>query len=82
MSEWQPIETAPRDGTRVLLVNDNGAIDIAGYVEQWTVRYEFMRKERDGDVYKEVREECGYWNTEIAYCPTHWMPLPALPMSA
>lgn len=77
--EWQLIETAPRDGTRVLIVNEDGDIDVAGYVEEWHERLEFVRKTRDGDVFKTVRDDVGYWDTDIAYCPTHWMPLPPLP---
>lgn len=81
MSEWQPIETAPKDGTKVLIVNDEGAIDVAGYIEQWNERDEWVRKAKDGDVYRTVREDRGYWGTGTAYCPTHWMPLPAPPVS-
>jgi hypothetical protein len=77
--EWQPIETAPRDGTRVLIVNDDGAMAVAGYVEEWHERSEFVRKARDGDVFRTVREDVGYWDTDIAYCPTHWMLLPDKP---
>lgn len=29
-----------------------------------------------GDVYKTVRTDIGYWETDNAYCPTGWMPLP------
>lgn len=79
---WQPIETAPKDGTKVLIVNDEGVMAVAHYIEQWDERYEFVRKAKDGDVYRTVREECGYWNTDTAYCPTHWMPLPQPPKEA
>jgi len=77
--EWQPIETAPKDGTKVLIVNSDGAIDVAGYVVQWDEHSELVRKARDGDVYRTVREDTGYWDTETAYWPTHWMPLPEAP---
>jgi hypothetical protein len=79
MSAWQLIETAPNDGTKVLIVNDEGEIDVAGYIEQWSEHVEFVRKAKDGDVYRTLREECGYWDTDTAYCPTHWMPLPPAP---
>lgn len=80
--KWQTIETAPKDGTRVLIVNDEGEIDIAGYVEEWTWKKVFVRKATDGDVYKTVQDEVGYWDTDNAYCPTHWMPLPKPPARA
>lgn len=77
--EWQPIETAPKNGTKVLIVNDDGAMAVAHYIEQWNERSEFVRKAKDGDVFRTVREEIGYWDTDTAYCPTHWMPLPPPP---
>lgn len=77
--KWRPIETSPKDGTRVLIVNDEGAMDVAGYVESWGERRDFVRKAKDGDVFRIVREEMGYWDTDTAYCPTHWIPLPTTP---
>ncbi len=66
MSEWQPIETAPRDGTRVLLylvyrndclppLNTEGA-HVDDYGWHW------MGKRANS-----------------AYRPSHWMPLPKAP---
>lgn len=75
---WQPIETAPKDGQKVLLVNGDGAIDIGCYVEDWLETSKFVRHAKDGDVFRTVREDFGYWDTKI-YCPTHWMPLPKGP---
>lgn len=68
---WQPIETAPKDGARVLLAKFGWAEDMEGNNEYrlffsvsgswWT--------ERD------------YWTDglEKLIPPTHWMPLPAPP---
>ena len=81
MTEWQPIETAPKDGSRVLICGSGGEIDIASYTEQWSVRDYFVRHAKDDDVYKTVKEECGYWETDVAFNPTHWMPLPRPPES-
>lgn len=72
MSEWQPIETAPKDGTRILIF-DNGCISIANWHEQidnynhapfdgWLIFYP------DDAFYTQVSEN-----------PTHWMPLPEPP---
>ena len=80
--EWQTIDTAPKDGTKVLIVNDEGAMDVAGYVEQWCEHSEFVRKAKDGDVYRTVREDTGYWDSDTAYRPTHWIPLPPPPSNS
>lgn len=71
---WQPIETAPRDGTPVLLT-DGKRCAVAGFVPQWHEHKEFVRHAKDGDVWRTVREDTGYWNT-AEFCPTHWQSLP------
>lgn len=61
--QWQPIETAPKDGTRVLLVDaDNKCLPfIACYNAQ-------LAEWRDGvDCWVEIE------------CYTHWQPLPPTP---
>jgi len=78
-SAWQPIETAPKDGTRVLIAG--------GTVSFWT--------ERDvpfSDI--SIAYWCGgydpHWRGEdmqahdewYAHKPTHWMPLPEPPLAA
>lgn len=35
MSEWQPIETAPRDRTDVLVLLANNSVRVARYVVGW-----------------------------------------------
>jgi hypothetical protein len=66
VSEWQPIETAPKDGTHVvLLVPGCRSVAVVGH---W---FDF------GQV---VHGVTGFWEasaTQIA--PTHWMPLPEPP---
>jgi len=67
-SGWQPIETAPRDGRRILAwitnrVSDNGKkVDIPTIVSWWGP---------DADCWVED----GYDTVR----PTHWQPLPAAP---
>lgn len=71
MTDWQPIETAPKTGCYVLLARDHGLDDMAmeGY---WR------------DEINEGRFPAGWvmsidpdtsWPVE----PTHWMPLPEPP---
>lgn len=63
MSEWQPIETAPKDGT-VLLGYENKA-----GVEMFTFRW----CEHRGWI-SEIP-----WGDWDRVDPTHWMPLPEPP---
>ena len=67
---WQDIATAPKDGTRVLVVAAIGESDrrgrrdramIAAWREQFVNRFAWV-------------DDCGH-----ARQPTHWAPLPALP---
>jgi hypothetical protein len=70
MSEWQPIDTAPKDGTQVLLYDPNLA-DI---------------DENDLDDRRiPTPQLVGWWRNKgwelvhysaFRYNPTHWMPLP------
>lgn len=64
MSEWQPIETAPKDGTKVILCEADQPSDVC---MGWFMEGEW----RDyGDL------GC---NGMCNYEPTHWMPLPIVP---
>ncbi|MEO0943239.1 MAG: DUF551 domain-containing protein [Pseudomonadota bacterium] len=67
--EWQPIETAPKDGTEVILFYwwyIDGGLVTAGY---WH------------PVFDDVKG--GFWYADLvnagAADPTHWMPLPEPP---
>lgn len=68
MSEWRPIETAPKDGTPVLLWVG------VGMSEPWAQTARWVNEPESGwsgwvDTYE------GFDLAE----PTHWMPLPAPP---
>ena len=68
--QWQPIETAPRDGTEVLIVvPHNGKGPVAGVMLGYVC-------EDDGDWYDS--SENARWAGPV-YAPTHWMPLPEPP---
>jgi hypothetical protein len=77
-SGWQPIETAPRDGTHILL-----GVDIATV---WIVRNGRYDKCEHSTPYDPNDE--GWWcyrhsvtqeKLEGIYEPTHWMPMPDEP---
>lgn len=76
-SAWQPIETAPKDGTRILVYG----------TYQWENYYE---RQEEGIICAEWYKitganDNGSWNaiSTNPYCdfvqPTHWMPLPTPP---
>ena len=63
MSEWQPIETAPKDGTKVLFWH-NGDIHLAWW------RKNILGQEGFGGY---------GWSYAEFSMPTHWMPSPEPP---
>jgi hypothetical protein len=73
MSEWQAIETAPKDGTRILLFIPGVGVEIGYWLDTETVRY--------GKV--EYSTKKWTWNADLfgfkTAQPAHWMPLPKPP---
>lgn len=73
MSEWQPIETAPTDGTAILVCHEGGTW-IAKHKAVYQSGYEpdnpwfCLMLNKD---HIPARKRKGY--------PTHWMPLPKPP---
>lgn len=73
MTDWQPIETAPRDGTRIDLWGRN-LLHYAKRGERivnvdWGTVRDWMGCERED--WRHGRGE--------GFRPTHWMPIPAPP---
>ena len=78
MSDWNTIETAPRDGSRLLLYQatpgDYGGVQTVGRWHIQITRY----RQPDGTWLETTAP--GYWLGDIGgFWPTHWMPLPAPP---
>lgn len=65
MSEWQPIETAPKDGSSVLTFspNDGYPLIVFWQDEMWLIDWDHDRA----------------YGLEPDDKPTHWMPLPEPP---
>lgn len=68
MSEWQPIETAPDDGTEILV----------------TVRYNIGADEYASSTWVDSIMPDGSWfiypeRIDLPFPPSHWMPLPDPP---
>jgi hypothetical protein len=75
VSEWQPIETAPKDGTIIdVWLGDADQSDIAFYCTPGT-------KRSSGWYYKnsKFRPNMGLGILTVFIQPTHWMPLPSPP---
>lgn len=75
MAEWQPIETAPKDGTWVLVygfINDGYQNECRITTAQWAKVLDYS----DQYCWRYAHYESGHYG-QIE--PTHWMPLPPLP---
>lgn len=64
--KWQPIETAPKDGTDILVFTDRGVFEAAFVGDSY---WEFAVADFHGCL-------CCSGNGDN---PTHWMPLPQPP---
>ena len=72
MSKWQPIETAPKDGTYIAAYEWRGSLDYPEMEQIYTAWY------------APSHSTPGYWlqyngTTLLKAHPTHWMPLPKPP---
>ena len=70
---WQPIETAPKDGTIVRLRCETRP-DFSEPIMYWDKR----RKRWAGFAYAIARRYRTFWDPELPQ-PTHWCPLPPAP---
>jgi hypothetical protein len=73
MSQWMPIETAPKDGTRIDL-----------WAKAWLPAFDRFEFRRFADCVWMTGDSMinrpPYWlNLDKEWYPTHWMPLPEGP---
>lgn len=75
---WRPMETAPKDGTPLLLAYSGGLgvrygyWDHIGTADWWVADAPHERPTADGWI-------CPYQDFEDPMEPTHWQPLPLPP---
>lgn len=77
MTEWQPIETAPRDGT-IIILGKYGSVSRAAYYGRSLkafnacaeIRFPWVFLDSTNGVNAMAADETG---------PTHWQPLPSPP---
>lgn len=74
LQAWQPIETAPRDGTKILVFTAIGDVEIGQWCTTEWDRYELH--DADRNLYTRRVDIHEFWNNNF---PTHWMPLPEPP---
>jgi hypothetical protein len=71
--EWQPIETAPKDGTKILICGGTYGCEFSPF--------EFYNAQNNDDPLIVIwccnRKE--FCEGDFHYHPTHWMPLPPPP---
>jgi hypothetical protein len=74
MSEWQPIESAPRDGTPFLSVNHDGEIWVTKYIDRDRIAYRmnFRREMRKFDHVKHNGEVLLREDLEYAKANESW----------
>lgn len=72
MAEWQPIETAPKDGTVVLVCNRYGT---------WVAKHQevYQSGYRPENPWFVMMLNMKHMSNPPNYRPTHWMPLPEPP---
>ncbi len=81
-SKWQPIESAPRDGTAILVHRNIWPGTDSGFSENCNGHNTYVAEWWDGE-----DGGCGAWmcymdsiqDPECPIDPTHWQPLPPAP---
>jgi hypothetical protein len=85
--EWQPIETAPKDGTEILAWREDCGVMLARYTCADALSTTTDKERDDLDEASLFQEdwfggdsELGGYRLEGSEVPTRWMPLPAPPV--
>lgn len=75
MTEWQPIETAPKDGRMVVVLGKSDGLEThriaCAFWFQWEVGDWYYSPQNIDEDFEGCRS--------LDFIPTHWMPLPEPP---
>jgi hypothetical protein len=83
MMDWQPISTAPKDGTEILGWRyENGTLLV-----RWIAPVDFLTERELEENHLDSDEDSDWFFADFVRggrlegdeCPTHWMPLPSPP---
>lgn len=78
-AKWQPIETAPKDGTAFLTFSRDAANNPREGVSGIQSTSILVMAWAYADPHPYPVDEHGNWHDFHCYHPTHWMPLPEAP---
>ena len=88
MTDWQPIETAPRDGTEILVWYELATVPIV-HIAWFNSEHEWHRTGQYFGGWESLDDWLGWWSYTRSSItqerldedrePTHWMPLPEPP---
>lgn len=84
-AKWSPIETAPRDGSTVVLyqkIEADHAYSVCRWIDAPLYQSDVIAQSGDTFVSRRVRVSDGHWDTETLWAPTHWSDLPSPPSKA
>ncbi|MBE3145099.1 MAG: hypothetical protein IMZ61_14450 [Planctomycetes bacterium] len=73
--DWRPIDTAPKDGTKILVFTIHGDIELSEYCIMENSHYEEVE---NGLYRKAIDKSTEFWNGNK---PVLWMPLPLPPVT-
>ncbi len=76
--EWRPIETAPKDGTLVLVINGEKGGYLTEPCQIGTAFFGLASYEDEAWSFEWKSNAC--CDEVSSYIPTHWMPLPKPPI--